>query len=141
MIRSLTDSTLPILQRDLRSWAKDLEAAPNAGVRPTGLRRDPVASALFAGAQRYTTIHGPVLAIYAAPRPLPANAPSDSAARARMDSVGLAGVLPQITAFQRGIPQARVVRLAHATHYVFRSNESDVLHELRAFIDGLSPTK
>jgi pimeloyl-ACP methyl ester carboxylesterase len=137
MIRSLTDSTLPILQRDLRSWAKDLENAPNANVRPTGIRRDPVASALFAGAQRYTTIRGPVLAIYAAPRPLPPNAPSDSAARARMDSVALAGVLPQITAFQRGVPQARVVRLAHATHYVFRSNESDVLRELQAFIGAL----
>jgi non-heme chloroperoxidase len=141
MIRSLTDSTLPILQRDLRSWAKDLDAAPNASVRPTGFRRDPVASALFAGAQRYTTIHGPVLAIYAAPRPLPANAPTDSAARARIDSVGLAGVLPQITAFQRGVPQARVVRLAHATHYVFRSNEPDVLRELYAFMDALPSTR
>jgi pimeloyl-ACP methyl ester carboxylesterase len=137
MIRSLADSTLPILQRDLRTWAQDLDKAPNASVRPTGIRRDPVASALFAGAQRYTTIKGPVLAIYAAPRPLPPNAPSDSAARARMDSVALAGVLPQITAFQRGVPQSRVVRLAHATHYVFRSNESDVLRELQEFISAL----
>jgi non-heme chloroperoxidase len=140
MIHSLADSTLPILQRDLRSWASELEAAPNATVRPTGIRRDPVASALYAGVQRYTKINGPVLAIYAAPRPLPPNAPSDSVGRARMDSVALAGVLPQITAFQRGVPQARVVRLAHATHYVFRSNEPDVLRELRAFIDGLQPT-
>ncbi|PYP78761.1 MAG: hypothetical protein DMD35_10585 [Gemmatimonadetes bacterium] len=106
-------------------------------MRPTALRRDPVASALFAGAQRYTTIKGPVLAIYAAPRPLPADAPSDSSARARIDSVALAAMLPQITAFQRGVPQARVIRLAHATHYVFRSNTADVLRELRAFIDAL----
>ena len=80
-----------------------------------------------------------MLAIYAAPRPLAASAPSDSAARARMDSVALADVLPQITAFARGVPQARVVRLAHATHYVFRSNEDDVLREIRSFIDGLPP--
>ena len=141
MIRSLTDTTLPILERDLRIWATRLDSQPTAAVRPTGLRRDPVASALFAGAQRYTAIHGPVLAIYAAPRPLPAGASTDSAARARMDSIALAAVLPQITAFQRGVPQARVVRLAHATHYVFRSNETDVLREVRAFVDALPPTK
>jgi len=139
MIRSLVDSTLPILQRDLRSWAGNLESAPNANVRPIGIRRDPVASALYAGVQRYTKINGPVLAIYAAPRPLPPNAPSDTVVRARMDSVALAGLLPQIIAFQRGVPQARVVRLAHATHYVFRSNEPDVLRELRTFIEGLQP--
>ena len=139
MIRSLTDSTLPILQRDLRSWAANLESAPNGNVRPVGIRRDPVASALYAGVQRYTKINGPVLAIYAAPRPLPPNAPSDTVVRARMDSVALAGLLPQIIAFQRGVPQARVVRLAHATHYVFRSNEPDVLRELRTFIEGLQP--
>ena len=138
MIRSLTDTTLPTLERDLRIWAKRLEAQPTASVRPTGIRRDPVASALFSGAQRYTTIHGPVLAIFAAPRPLPPDAPNDSAERARIDSVALAGVLPQIVAFQRGVPQARVVRLQHATHYVFRSNEADVLREIRRFIDGLA---
>lgn len=141
MIRSLTDTTLPILERDLRIWATRLESQPTATVRPTALRRDPVASALFAGAQRYTTVNGPVLAIFAAPRPLPPDAPTDSAARARMDSVALAAVLPQITAFQRGVPQARVIRLAHATHYVFRSNEADVVRELRAFVDELPSTK
>jgi hypothetical protein len=30
--------------------------------------------------------------------------------------------------------RARVVRLARANHYVFLSNEADVLRELRAFI-------
>jgi len=100
-----------------------------------------LASALYAGVQRYTKINGPVLAIYAAPRPLPPNAPSDTVVRARMDSVALAGLLPQIIAFQRGVPQARVVRLAHATHYVFRSNEPDVLRELYAFMDALPSTR
>jgi hypothetical protein len=28
-------------------------------------------------------------------------------------------------------------RLAHATHYVFRSNEADVLRDIRITIDGL----
>jgi non-heme chloroperoxidase len=137
MMRELADTTLPILARDLRTWAKRIDANPNASVRPTGLRRDPVASALFAGSQRYTRIGGPVLAIFAAPRPLPASVASDSLAAARVDSAGLADVMPQITAFQRGVPQARVVRIAHAAHYVFRSNEADVVREIRAFVDAL----
>jgi non-heme chloroperoxidase len=45
--------------------------------------------------------------------------------------------MPQINAFQRGVPQARVVRLAHADHFVWRSHETDVLREMRAFIDAL----
>ncbi len=109
-------------------------------MRPAGLRRDPVAAALYAGAQKYTQVRGPVLAIYAAPRPVSPSVAGDSAARARADSASLAGVLPQIAVFQRGVPQARVVRIAHATHYVFRSNEADVLREVRAFVDGL-PSK
>jgi pimeloyl-ACP methyl ester carboxylesterase len=137
MIRELTDSTLPVLTRDLRLWANSLEAAPNASVRPTGIHRNMVASALEAGAQKYTHINGPVLAIFAAPRSVSRDIANDSAASAKADSVYLSGVMPQIIAFQRGVPQAKVVRIAHATHYVFQSNESDVLREIRAFIDSL----
>jgi hypothetical protein len=34
-------------------------------------------------------------------------------------------------------PNARIVRLPNADHYVFRSNEADVLREMNTFIDGL----
>jgi pimeloyl-ACP methyl ester carboxylesterase len=137
MVRELADSTLPVLARDLRRWATELDGVPNPAERPAPPRRDLVAEAIDGGAQRYTHIGGPVLAIYAAPPPLPRNAPADSAERARMDSTMLARVQPQIDAFRRGVPQARVVRIPHAEHYVFRSNEADVLRELRAFVDAL----
>jgi pimeloyl-ACP methyl ester carboxylesterase len=137
MIRELADTTLPILARDLRLWANELAEAPNATERPKGLRRDPVASAIFAGSQRYTRIHGPVLAIYVAPQALRPDAPKDSAGRALLDSLSLSYRMPQINSFQRGVPQARVVRLAHADHFVWRSHEADVLREMRAFIDAL----
>lgn len=136
MVRQLADTTLPVLVRDLRLWADDLATAPDATVRPTGLRRDPVVAAIFAGGQLYTRINGPVLAIFVAPGPLRSDV-TDSLERAKRDSLSLAFRMPQITAFQRGVPQARTVRLAHADHYVWRSNESDVLRELRAFIDAL----
>lgn len=43
----------------------------------------------------------------------------------------------QVNAFENGVPSARVVRLPHANHYVFRSNEADVLREMNAFIGSL----
>ena len=43
----------------------------------------------------------------------------------------------QAKAFESGVPSARVVRLPGAHHYVFLSNEADVLREMRAFVAGL----
>jgi hypothetical protein len=126
------------MERDMRGWSKRLATAPNQTVTPPAGRPDPVARALFGGEQKYTEIHGPVLAVYAAPHEAPASA-TDSAARARADSADLARITPQINAFERGVPTARVVRLPHANHYVFRSNEADVLREIHAFIAGLAP--
>jgi hypothetical protein len=78
-----------------------------------------------------------VLAIFAAPREPSAALLKDSVALAKSDSTYLAGVMPQIRAFERGIPGARVIRIPHSNHYVFRSNEAEVLKEVVAFIDGL----
>ena len=40
----------------------------------------------------------------------------------------------QVKAFEQGLPSARVVRLPGAEHYVFRSNEADVLREMNSFL-------
>jgi pimeloyl-ACP methyl ester carboxylesterase len=40
----------------------------------------------------------------------------------------------QAKAIEDGVPSARVVRLPGANHYVFLSNEADVLREMRAFV-------
>ena len=42
-----------------------------------------------------------------------------------------------IKAFLNDVPQARVVELNDAKHYVFISNEEDVLREIRSFIAAL----
>jgi pimeloyl-ACP methyl ester carboxylesterase len=145
MIAELLDEGLPLLERDLRSWKQELAARPNQTdamapvATPTTTPGDPmipIRQRLEAGAQKYTSIRAPVLAIFAAPHEAPATL-RDSAARARFDSSELARLLPQIRAFERGVPSARMVTLPHANHYVFRSNEADVLREIRAFIDGL----
>jgi len=38
---------------------------------------------------------------------------------------------------QLGYPSARVVRLPNVDHYVFRSNEADVIREMNAFLTKL----
>jgi non-heme chloroperoxidase len=43
----------------------------------------------------------------------------------------------QAKVFEDGVPTARVVRLAGADHYVYLSNEAEVLREMRAFLSGL----
>lgn len=43
----------------------------------------------------------------------------------------------QASAFEAGVPSARVVRLENATHEVFRSNESEVLREINDFVGNL----
>src|SRR5260370_36924406 len=42
-----------------------------------------------------------------------------------------------IKAFQNDAPQARVIELTDAKHYLFISNEEDVLREVRSFIASL----
>ncbi|HEX9580854.1 MAG TPA: hypothetical protein VF970_07085, partial [Gemmatimonadales bacterium] len=126
-----------LLERDLRVWQRDYDAYPNQAAILPAPDSNPLNRALALGQQKYTAIRAPVLAIVAVPRQVPAAIAGDSVARARFDSLSIAGLSPQLNAFERGIPSARVVRLPHANHYVFRSNEADVLREIRAFIAGL----
>jgi hypothetical protein len=88
------------------------------------------------GVQPYTEIRARVLAIYALPHQLPPGVgdPAAQSAARVADSVRTSA---QAEAFEHGIPSAHVVRLPNANHYVFMSNEADVLREMRAFINGL----
>jgi alpha-beta hydrolase superfamily lysophospholipase len=43
----------------------------------------------------------------------------------------------QARAFEAGVPSAHVVRIPNADHYVFNSNEADVLREMNAFLAKL----
>ena len=54
-----------------------------------------------------------------------------------LPKVGFGWLVPCGPSFEAGVPSAKVVRIPHADHYVFRSNEADVLREVNAFADGL----
>jgi len=94
---------------------------------------------VLAGRQRYTSIPVPILAIFAAPHEYLSSTGSDPASRAAADALDevRTGPIRTANAFEKGLPHAHVVRLPHASHMVFRSNEADVLRKMNAFIGGL----
>jgi pimeloyl-ACP methyl ester carboxylesterase len=112
------------------------ETRPDGGVGKA-IDRSAVASAISAGEQKYSEIRAPVLAIFANPRkpgPYPYNTAAERAAAVKWEADGIDGVAKS---FAAGIPNSRVVQIAQANHYVFLSNEADVLREMRDFIEKL----
>jgi len=123
----LLQTALPGFEKDLRE--KDLTAAgPGRPRQETklGARAAPdrAAQAILQGRQKYTALRIPVLAIYSLPH-------KDNEADDDADDEA------QAKAFESGVHDARVVRLAHASRKVFLSNEADVLREMTAFLGGL----
>jgi non-heme chloroperoxidase len=93
----------------------------------------------------YARIHAPALAIYAIPQSardltptwVKGENPAMLAALNEEYPLLLAARKEQMTEFQSGVAHSRVVELPGANHYVFLSNESDVLHELHDFLNAL----
>jgi hypothetical protein len=135
LVRELLETSLPGFEKDLKELQKNLDENPAAaGPAP----KIPAPSlAIQAGLQKYTDIKGPILAIYAVPHDLGPQFRNDPTARAAAEARDLESTGAQAKAFETGLPNARVVRLAHASHYVFLSNEADVLREMNAFIASL----
>ncbi len=129
----LLQANLPAFERSLQELQKDLAVMPRQGPqRPETLIRQ----AIYAGVRKYTDIRPPVLAIFALPQQISESFP-DEAARAAFEARATANTAAQVNAFEAGIPSARVVRIPHASHYIFQSNEADVLREIKAFLGGL----
>jgi pimeloyl-ACP methyl ester carboxylesterase len=138
LIQELLETVLPGFERDLRQERDFLGALPPAMLAPHASRPKPHASEkIAAGETRFTTIPVPVLAIFAVPHDMGAAISNDPVRRAAFDAEDLAATGAQADAFEAGVPSARVVRLPHASHYVFRSNEADVLREIEAFLKTL----
>lgn len=134
LIQKMLLTTLPQFTSDLQQQLKTAQLMP-ASMIPA--RTQPVDSAVMSGEQEYADIRSPILAIFSVPHDLGPAFQNDSAARAAAEAGDLARTGAQAEAFEKGIPSARVVRLAHASHYVFLSNEVDVLREMNAFLASL----
>lgn len=101
-----------------------------------------VPPAILKGVKKFSDIRVPVLAIYADPPDLPNWLKTSEHADVRSAALAFsereaALVEKQAKAFENGVTGARVVRLANANHWVFQSNEAEVLREIHGFVDGI----
>jgi non-heme chloroperoxidase len=131
LIQELIEKDLPGFEKDLKAQQKILELfpPPREPAQPQ-VHRTP-AQAIRDGEQEYTSIPVPILAIYAIPYNRGPNI--DAKVWDVIDAKNEA----QAKAFEKGVPTARVVRLPHADHLIYISNEADVLREMNAFLATL----
>jgi pimeloyl-ACP methyl ester carboxylesterase len=137
LIQDLLDTSLPKFEEQLRERQKLIAAAPppppSAGPAPRPLF---AVAAIISGEQKYTDIRVPILAIFALPHSTSTAIRNDPKKLAEYEAREEAFVGAQAKAFER-LPGANVVRLPFASHYVFFSNEADVLREMDTFIRSL----
>ncbi len=124
---------LKLVEKEIVEYLPLLPPSPTvAGPRPDP---PPYLYAMFSGQESFPTIHAPALAIFAVPHDF---GPTDhSASRAQLEARDLRVTEYQVKAFETQVPSAHVVRIPHASHYVFVSNKKQVLQEMNAFISAL----
>jgi pimeloyl-ACP methyl ester carboxylesterase len=108
------------LDQDLKSLDRKLASQPAPPPRPKDAPPPPpILLALVNGAQKFTEIRVPTLAIFA----ISHSAEETTSAQA--------------DAFQAAVPQARVVSISGADHFIFRSNTKEVMEDMKEFFSGL----
>jgi non-heme chloroperoxidase len=138
LIQELLNMSLPGLSKDLRDLQEQINATPTVlRAAQSAASMSLPAQLIIAGEQRYSKIPVPILAIFADPHNLGPLPGVDPASRAAMEARDKTTTEAQVAAFESGIPSAHVVLIPHANHYVFLTNEADVLREMNAFIAGL----
>lgn len=135
LVQELLQTSLPQFEKDLREQQKALQSIP--ALPQSGGLSSFTFQAVFAGEQKYTDIRVPILAIFAVPHDLGSLFKDDPTARGAAEAIDAAFAGAQAKAFEIGLPSARVVRLPNADHWVFQSNEADVLREMNAFLGSL----
>ena len=99
--------------------------------------RSPIQAALNFGAEKYTSVPVPILAILACPHDWSHFFPNDPERRAARLTADTVGCTARAEAFARGVPTSRVVRIPNADHYVYRSNETQVINGMKTFLSTL----
>lgn len=138
LLDQLLQVDLPALEKALRVRLAQLPPpSPSSSSWAPGTPPSPAIRGIFAGQRRFTAIRVPSLAIYALPKRMPPHVAANPNVKATW-LAAQAGLPIQADAFERGVPGARVVRIANADHTVFESNPDEVLREIHAFMGRLS---
>lgn len=94
-------------------------------------------SAILLGLRKFTMLSGHILAIFAIPHRLQQSDFKNAAALAEFKAYDEHQTSAIADNFERGVSGAKVVRIRNADHYIFRSNETDVLREIETFVSSL----
>jgi non-heme chloroperoxidase len=132
---------LPQFETDLGEQKKLLATVPAMSAKEYTKQKNDAATsagqvekAALDGERRYTTLPCPVLAIFALPHD---HGLSPGTQRDASDALEMQTFGPLADSFETGVPNARVVRIAHAKHAVFESNPIEVADEINRFIGSL----
>ena len=139
VIREMLKTDLPQYEKDLVARQKEMEGLPDIPNRPVPDKKDRrrvSAEAIMAGEQKYTDIKSPVLAIFADPHER-SGPPMDEKQKEAAAAHDADFTEAQAKAWERMVPTAKVIRIPNANHYVFKSNEADVLQDIEEWVDGL----
>jgi pimeloyl-ACP methyl ester carboxylesterase len=126
---------LPELEKELREEQKAIAGIPPDPPEPA--HPFGPSEAIMLGMEKYTEIRVPVLAIFADPQNLGPMPEYSADGRAAMTKYMNDHTTSSSKAFEAGVPSAHVVRIPDADHYVFQSNETQVLKEIDTFIARL----
>jgi pimeloyl-ACP methyl ester carboxylesterase len=126
---------LPQLEKELQAQQMRLANLPSDP--PEISNEIGPAEAIMLGQEKYTKIPCPILAIFADPHNLGPMPEYNAAGRAAMVKYMGDHTIANSKAFEAGVPSARIVRISNADHYVFQSNEAEVLREMNEFIAKL----
>jgi pimeloyl-ACP methyl ester carboxylesterase len=120
--------TLSKVEKGLQWASKEAAADPDWVYIPSPQAR--IGEAIAADTLKYSGVKSLFAAIYASPH--------QCQPKCEVNPDSYEAAFPsQIAAVEADYPNARIVRLPYANHYVFRSNQADVLREIDAFIDSL----
>jgi pimeloyl-ACP methyl ester carboxylesterase len=114
-------------------------ATATGGVGPSKTP-DHIRKQFEAGGESFTPLDIPALAIFASPHALVSQSIRDAGPREVFEAFERfdeAMTERQASAFERGVAGSRVVRLRHASHYLFLSHGDAVLGEIETFLASL----
>jgi non-heme chloroperoxidase len=130
-------SSVAQLQRDLQQSVTRNAYLPDPPGPAHPSPPPPVIAAIVFGTRKYFDIRSPILAIFACPHKLESALRDNPTTKSQVASNDLATCSAKASALRAGIPSAQIVLVPNADHYVFNSNEEDVLREMNAFLEKL----
>jgi non-heme chloroperoxidase len=128
-------ANLQQVEKEAVQQRQEMQAMPAA---PAGSPdAAPIIGAITMGLERFTTIKAPALVIFVEPHDLGEMVKDHPERRAALEAADKAKTERQAVAFETQVPSAHVMRIPHTDHYVFRTNEAEVIRDMNAFIATL----